>query len=95
MSADPPRGSRAPSDHRPGPVVRKDADGQRSIGSTWESVSERIIREAQEPGGSDDLPAHGRPLRMDENPHAGDMALAALDTAFRGEAPGHRKEGHP
>lgn len=76
MSADPPRGSRAPGHHRPGPVVRKDADGQRSIGTTWESVTERIIREAQERGEFDDLPAHGRPLRVDDNPYAGDMALA-------------------
>jgi len=76
MSADSPRGSRAHPDRRPGPVVRKDADGQRSIGPTWESVTERIIREAQERGDFDDLPAHGRPLRVQDNPYAGDMALA-------------------
>lgn len=76
MSADRPRGSRAHPDRQPGPVVRKDADGQRSIGSTWESVTERIIREAQERGDFDDLPGHGRPIRVEDNPYAGDMALA-------------------
>jgi hypothetical protein len=56
--------------------VRKDADGLRSIGPSWESVTERIIREAQERGDFDDLPAHGRPLTVDDNPYAGEMALA-------------------
>jgi hypothetical protein len=87
MSADTPHGSRPPHDHPPGPVVRKDADGQRSIGTTWESVTERIIREAQERGEFDNLPAHGRPLPVDENPYAGDMALAFHVLRNAGVAP--------
>ena len=87
MSADPPRGSRPPVDRRAGPVVRKDAEGERSIGATWESVTERIIREAQERGEFDDLPAHGRPFRVDENPYAGDMALAFHVLRNAGVAP--------
>jgi hypothetical protein len=77
VSADPPRGHRRTDPRaRPGPVVRKDADGLRSIGPTWESVTERIIREAQERGEFDGLRAHGRPFVVDENPYAGEMALA-------------------
>jgi len=53
-----------------------DRDGERSIGPTWESVTERIIREAQERGEFEDLPAHGRPFRLEQNPYAGEMALA-------------------
>ena len=77
MDPDRPRGPRpgAGSAH-PAPVVRKDADGTRSIGPTWESLTERIIREAQERGEFDDLPGHGRPLVVEDNPYAGDMALA-------------------
>jgi hypothetical protein len=77
MSADPSRRLSPAGDRgRPGPVVRKDADGLRSIGPTWESVTERIIREAQERGEFDDLPGRGRPFVVDENPYAGEMALA-------------------
>lgn len=75
MSADPSRGSRPPA-RRSGPVVRKDAEGLRSVGPDWESVTERIIREAMERGEFDDLPAKGRPFVVEENPYAGDMALA-------------------
>jgi hypothetical protein len=75
MSVDPSRGGR-PSARRTAPVVRKDADGQRSIAPDWESVTERIIREAMERGEFDDLPAKGRPFVVEENPYAGDMALA-------------------
>jgi hypothetical protein len=76
MSIDPPRGPRRAGHGRQDAVVRKDADGVQSIGPTWESVTERIIREAQERGEFDHLPGHGRPLVVDQNPYAGDMALA-------------------
>lgn len=75
------------ADRRTGPVVRKDADGVRAIGPTWESVTERIIREAQERGEFDDLPAHGRPFTVDENPYAGEMALAFQILRNAGVAP--------
>jgi hypothetical protein len=67
--------------------VRKDADGVRSIGPTWESVTERIIREAQERGDFDDLPGQGRRFVVDENPYAGDMALAFHVLRNAGVAP--------
>lgn len=76
MSADRSAGRRPALERDRGPVVRRDADGVRSFGPTWESVTERLIREAQERGEFDDLPGHGRPITVDENPYAGDMGLA-------------------
>jgi hypothetical protein len=67
--------------------VRKDAEGMRSIGPTWESVTERIIREAQERGDFDDLPGQGRRFVVDDNPYAGDMALAYHVLRNAGVAP--------
>lgn len=87
MSADRPRPQPPAATSRPGPVVRKDADGLRSIGPTWESVTERIIREAQERGEFDRLRAHGRPFTVDANPYAGDMALAYHLLGNAGVAP--------
>lgn len=74
MSA--PRRRPTGASDRPGPVVRRDAEGVRSIAPTWESLAERLIREAQERGEFDDLPSHGRPLHVEEDHHAGDLALA-------------------
>jgi hypothetical protein len=67
--------SRPPRDRPPG-VARRDAAGGRTIGPTWESVTERLIREAQERGEFDDLPGHGRPIRLEDDPWAGEEALA-------------------
>jgi hypothetical protein len=39
-------------------------------------VTERLIREAQERGEFDDLPGHGRPIRVEVDPWAGEEALA-------------------
>jgi hypothetical protein len=86
MSADPSRGSR-PLARRTGPVVRKDAEGARSIGPDWESVTERIIREAMERGEFDDLPSKGRRFVVEENPYVGDMALAFHILRNAGVAP--------
>lgn len=60
----------------PDRVVRRDADGEPRVAPSWESLTERLIREAQEDGRFDDLPSRGRPLQVDDDPHAGDMALA-------------------
>jgi DnaJ homolog subfamily C member 28 len=58
------------------PVKRRDAEGRLQIGPTWEALVDRQIREAMEAGKFDDLPYRGEPLPNDDNPHAGDWALA-------------------
>jgi DnaJ family protein C protein 28 len=42
----------------------------------WRDVVEDQIRAAQERGDFDNLPGAGKPLRIDDNPHAGDRSLA-------------------
>jgi hypothetical protein len=42
----------------------------------WESVMDRIVREAQERGAFDNLAGAGRPLPNDENPFAGEWDMA-------------------
>ncbi len=56
--------------------MRHDADGRVRIGPTWESITERLIREAQEAGEFDDLPGRGRRLELDDDPREGAMGLA-------------------
>lgn len=58
------------------PAVRRDAEGGYRIGPTWESLTERLIREAQEAGGFDDLPGRGRRLELDDDPREGELGLA-------------------
>lgn len=58
------------------PAVRRDADGGQEVGPSWESLVERLIREAQDDGRFDDLPGHGRPLAPLDPSTDGDMALA-------------------
>ena len=41
----------------------------------WDSWVDTAIREAQQRGEFDDLPGQGRPLRLDDNPFAGERAL--------------------
>ena len=45
-------------------------------GQRWRDVIEDQIRAAQERGDFDNLPGAGKPLKLDENPYAGDRALA-------------------
>jgi Domain of unknown function (DUF1992) len=59
----------------PRPAIRKDSDGVTSMAPTWESLTERLIREAQERGEFDGLPGHGRPLQLDDDPREGQMGL--------------------
>lgn len=59
-----------------GPIMRRDADGNPSLAPSWESLTERLIREAQEAGQFEGLPGHGRPLHVNDARYAGDMALA-------------------
>lgn len=68
-------------------VERRDAGERRRTAPSWESLTDRLIREAQERGDFDDLPGRGRPLRLDENPYAGDMALAFHVLRNAGAAP--------
>jgi hypothetical protein len=81
--ADRPSG-RSRSSH---PAVRRDAEGNLQIARNWESLTERLIREAQERGEFDDLPAHGHPITIDDNHLAGDMAVANHVLRNAGMAP--------
>lgn len=65
--------SKSPGD---GPVRRRDADGRWQLGSSWESLIERQIRQAAQEGAFNDLPYQGQALPNDENPHATDWGLA-------------------
>ena len=66
---------------------RLDADGNAQFGPNWETLIERQIREAMDTGKFDDLPKHGKPLSVDENPYAGDMALGYHVLKNAGVAP--------
>jgi hypothetical protein len=66
---------------------RKDADGKIHAGPTWETLIERQIREAKEEGQFDNLPHQGAPLPKDDNPLAGDWALAYHMLKNAGVAP--------
>lgn len=63
-------------DHRPRPLVRRDAEGVERTAPDWESLTERLIREAQEAGAFDQLPGHGRPLQLEEDHWSGELAVA-------------------
>jgi hypothetical protein len=56
--------------------IRRDAEGRAIADRSWEGITERLIREAQERGEFEDLPLHGKPLRAHRNPYVGEMALA-------------------
>jgi len=66
---------------------RIDADGHVQFGPNWDSLIERQIREAMETGKFNELPHQGKPLPIDENPYAGDMALAFHMLKNAGVAP--------
>jgi hypothetical protein len=67
--------------------VRRDADGIERTAPTWESLTERLIREAQDEGRFDDLPGQGRPLHLDDDVLAGEMAMAHHLLRNAGAAP--------
>ena len=67
--------------------VRRDADGQRQVGPTFESIVERLIREAMERGEFDDLPHRGARLPLPDESAAGDMATAYHILRNAGVAP--------
>jgi hypothetical protein len=57
------------------------------VGPNWDTLIERQIREAMADGQFDELPHHGKPLPNDENPYAGEMALAFRVLKNAGVAP--------
>lgn len=57
------------------------------VGPDWETLIERQIREAQAAGKFDDLPHRGEPLPNDDNPYAGEWALAYHVLGNSGVAP--------
>jgi deazaflavin-dependent oxidoreductase (nitroreductase family) len=76
--------ARYPMDH---PLVRRDADGNERTSPSWETLTERLIREAQERGEFDDLPARGRRLHLEDDSLAGESALAHHVLRNAGMAP--------
>src|SRR3954447_17255959 len=56
--------------------IRRDGEGRREGGPTWESIVERQIREAIEAGKFDDLPYRGERIPLEDDSAAGDWALA-------------------
>jgi hypothetical protein len=54
---------------------RREADGERQVGPSWESLIERQIREAMDAGKFEDLPHRGASLPRDDDSAAGERAL--------------------
>lgn len=75
-----------PRDRQP-LVHRKTADGETQVAASWESLIDRQICEAMDEGKFDNLPFQGEPLPSDENPYAGDRALAFHVLKNAGVAP--------
>jgi hypothetical protein len=68
-------------------VRRRDAEGRWQVGSSWEALIDRQIREAAEEGKFDNLPHQGEPLPIDENPYAAEWGLAFHVLRNAGYAP--------
>ena len=66
---------------------RKDAEGRRQVGPSWESLVERQIREAMSQGAFDDLPYQGRRLPLEDDSAAGEWAIAHRLLREAGVAP--------
>jgi len=69
------------------PVERRNPDGSRQVGPSWESLVERQIREAMEEGAFRDLPFQGQPLPIEDDSAAGDWATAHRILRNAGAAP--------
>ncbi len=67
--------------------IRRDAEGNPRFGPTWESLSERLIREAMERGEFDDLPYKGQRIPLEDETYAGPDALAFHVLKNAGVAP--------
>src|SRR5690349_7734695 len=66
--------------------LRRDGEGRREAGPTWESLIERQIRAAMDAGEFDDLPYTGSPIPIDDD--GSEMALAHHVHRQAGFAPG-------
>ena len=66
---------------------RKDAEGRRQVGPSWESLVERQIREAMLQGAFDDLPYQGQRLPLEDDSAAGEWAMAHRLLREAGVAP--------
>lgn len=56
--------------------VRHEGDFQRKPIRSWDDWIEDAIREAQDEGEFDNLPDHGKPIKLEDQPFAPDMASA-------------------
>jgi len=55
---------------------RRDGEGRPEVGTSWESLIDRQIRDAMAEGAFDDLPHQGHRLPLEDDSAAGDSALA-------------------
>ncbi len=69
------------------PVQRRDSEGKRQVGSSWESLIERQIREAMEEGAFEELPFQGQRLPIEDDSAAGEWAMAHRILRNAGVAP--------
>jgi len=68
-------------------VHRRGPDGRMQVGTDWETLIERQIRQAQQEGQFEILPHQGEPLPNDEDPYAGEWGLAFHVLKNAGVAP--------
>lgn len=66
--------------------IRRDGEGHREAGPTWESLIDRQIREAMAAGEFDDLPYQGQRIPIDDD--GSELALAHHLLKQAGFAPG-------
>ncbi len=69
------------------PPNRLDAEGNRQVAPTWESLVDRQVREAMEAGQFDDLPFQGERLPLEDDTFAGEWAMAFHMLRNAGAAP--------
>ena len=69
------------------PASRLDAEGNRQVAPTWESLVERQLREAMAEGKFDELPHQGERLPLVDDTAAGDWAMAYRMLRNAGAAP--------
>lgn len=69
------------------PVQRRDGEGDRQVGSTWESLIDRQIREAMDEDAFEDLPYRGERLPIEDDSASGEWAMAHRMLRNAGAAP--------
>ena len=69
------------------PPIRRDAVGRIQTAHSWESLTERQIREAMEQGAFEDLPHQGERLPLEDDGAAGEWAMAYRMLKNAGMAP--------